>query len=99
MESFWSECQKIWIRISPNTDTFHAVDMIIIHTSANDIQNKVNVLQKVNKIITTIKKMMLMKYKLLSQVSLTVMIKNLRKKLSKSIESWRVYVRVNELCS
>ena len=73
--------------------------MIIIHTSASDIQNKVNVLQKVNKVITTIKKMMLMKYKLLSQVSLTVMIKNLRKKLSKSIESWRVYVRVNELCS
>ena len=30
-------------------------DMIIIHTGTNDIQNKVNTLQKVRKIITTIK--------------------------------------------
>ena len=29
--------------------------MIIIHTSTNDIQNKVNTLQKVRKVITTIK--------------------------------------------
>ena len=30
-------------------------DMIIIHTGANDIQNKVNALQKVRTVITTIK--------------------------------------------
>ena len=30
-------------------------DLIIIHTDANDIQNKVNTLQKVRKVITTIK--------------------------------------------
>ena len=30
-------------------------DMIIIHTSTSDIQNKVNTLQKVRKVITTIK--------------------------------------------
>ena len=30
-------------------------DMIIIHTGTNDIQNKVNTLQKVRKVITTIK--------------------------------------------
>ena len=30
-------------------------DMIIIHTSTNDIQNKVSTLQKVRKVITTIK--------------------------------------------
>ena len=30
-------------------------DMIIIHTSTNDIQNKVNTLQKVRKVITSIK--------------------------------------------
>ena len=30
-------------------------DMIIIHTSTNDIQNKVNTLEKVRKVITTIR--------------------------------------------
>ena len=30
-------------------------DMIIIHTGTNDVQNKVNTLQKVRKVITTIK--------------------------------------------
>ena len=30
-------------------------DMIITHTGTTDIQNKVNMLQKVNKVITTIK--------------------------------------------
>ena len=30
-------------------------DMIIIHTGTNDIENKVNALQKVRKVITTIK--------------------------------------------
>ena len=30
-------------------------DTIIIHTGTNDIQNKVNTLQKVRKVITTIK--------------------------------------------
>ena len=30
-------------------------DLIIIHTSTNDIQNNVNTLQKVRKVITTIK--------------------------------------------
>ena len=29
--------------------------MIIIHTTTNDIQNKVNILQKVREVITTIK--------------------------------------------
>ena len=31
------------------------LDSIIIHTDTNDIQNKVNTLQKVRKVITTIK--------------------------------------------
>ena len=31
-------------------------DMIIIHSGTNDIQNKVNTLQKIRKVITTIKK-------------------------------------------
>ena len=31
------------------------LDLIIIHTDTNDIQNKVNTLQKVRKVITTIK--------------------------------------------
>ena len=30
-------------------------DIIIIHTGTNDIQNKINALQKVRKVITTIK--------------------------------------------
>ena len=35
--------------------TSKRTDMIIIHTGTNDIQNKVNTLQKVRKVITTIK--------------------------------------------
>ena len=73
-------------------------DMIIIHTGANEFQKKLNTLQKIRKITTTLKKSMLtMKYKLLSQVSFTEMIKTSRKKLNKSPESWRIYVRVKEL--
>ena len=65
-------------------------DMIIIHTGTNDIQKKVNTLQKIRKITTKLKKSMLtMKYKLLSQVSFTGMINTLRKKLNKSTESSR----------
>ena len=65
-------------------------DMIIIHTGANEFQKKLNTLQKIRKITTTLKKSMLtMKYKLLSQVSFTGMINTLRKKLNKSTESSR----------
>ena len=65
-------------------------DMTIIHTGTNDIQKKVNTLQKIRKITTKLKKSMLtMKYKLLSQVSFTGMINTLRKKLNKSTESSR----------
>ena len=75
-------------------------DAIIIHTGTNDIQNKVNTLQKVRKAITTIKKLMLtIKYKFLFQVSFTVMIKTLRKKSKKSTESWGIFVRVKRLSS
>ena len=74
-------------------------DMIIIHTGTNDIQNIVNILQKVRKFITTIKSMLTMKYKLLFQVSFTVMIKISRKKLKKSTESCRIYARVKGLSS
>ena len=73
-------------------------DMIIIHTGTNDIQKKVNTLQKIAKITTALKKSMLtMKCKLLSQVSFTGMIKTSRKKLNKSTEISRIYVRVKEL--
>ena len=73
-------------------------DMIIIHTGTNDIQKKVDTLQKVRKTTTKLKKSMLtMKYKLLSQASFTGMIKTSRKKLNKSTESSRIYVRVKEL--
>ena len=75
-------------------------DMIIIHTGTNDIQNKVNTLQKIRKAITTIKKLMLtIKYKFLFQVSFTAMIKTLRKKSKKSTESWGIFVRVKRLSS
>ena len=47
-----------------------------------------------------LKKLILtMKYKLLSQVSFTKMIKASRKKLRKSTEKWRIYVKVKESSS
>ena len=72
-------------------------NMIIIYTGTNDIQNNIDTLQKVERLL---KKLMLtMKYKLLSHVSFTVMVKTSRKKLMKSTKSWRIYVRVNKLSS
>ena len=68
-------------------------DMIIIHTGTNDIQNKVNTLQKVRKVITTIKEIDVNNE---IQVSFTAMIKTSRKK---STESWRIYVRAKGLSS
>ena len=56
--------------------------------------------KKLERLLLPLKKLMLtMKYKLLSKVSFTVMIKTWRKKLTKSTESWRIYVRVKELSS
>ena len=53
--------------------------------------------KKLEKALLKLKKSMLtMKYKLLFQVSFTAMIKTSRKKLKKSTESWRIYVRVNK---
>ena len=57
---------SVKIRCHPGTTTDDIIDyvrptarkkpdMIIIHTGTNDIQNKVNTLQKVRKVITTIK--------------------------------------------
>ena len=64
-------------------------DMIIIHIGTNDIQNKIN-----TKKLERLKKLMLtMKSKLLFQVPFTAMIKTSRKKLKKSTESGRIYVR------
>ena len=75
-------------------------DMIIIHVRTNNIQIKCTRFKKLERSILPLKKLMLtMKYKLLSQVSSTVMIKTLRKKLKKSTESWRIYVRVKGLSS
>ena len=55
---------------------------------------------KLEKSLLQLKKSILtMKYKLLFQVSFTAMIKTSRKKLKKSIESWRIYVRVKGLSS
>ena len=71
-------------------------DMIIIHTNTNDIQNEINTFQKSRKVFTTT---LTLKYKSLSQVSFTVVIKISRKKLKKSTESWRIYIRVKELSS
>ena len=45
------------------------------------------------------KSMLKMKYKLLFQMSFTVMIKTLRQKLKKSTKSWRIYVKLKELSS
>ena len=45
------------------------------------------------------KSMLTMKYKLLFQVPFTAMIKTSRKKLKKSTESWRIYVRAKGLSS
>ena len=65
--------------------------MIKIHTGTNDIQNKVNTLQKARKVITTIKEVDVKnEYRLLSQGLFTAMIKASRKKLRKSTE---IYVR------
>ena len=100
---------SVEIRCHPGTTTDDIIDyvrpaacnkpdMIIIQTGTNDIQNKVSMLQKVRK--KPLKKLMLtMKYKLLSQVSFTVRIKTSTKKLRKSTESCRAYVRVKELSS
>ena len=71
-------------------------DTIIIHTNTNDIQNEINTFQKSRKVLTTT---LTLKYKSLSQVSFTVVIKISRKKLKKSTESWRIYIRVKELSS
>ena len=69
--------------------------MITIHTGTNDIKNKVNTLQKVRKVITTIKEIdvnnEIQIFKLF-QVSFTAMIRTSRKKVKKSTESWRICV-------
>ena len=31
-ELFWPQCGKMWTRITPNTDTFHAVVKCNLHT-------------------------------------------------------------------
>ena len=55
-------------------------DMIIIHTSTNDIQNKVNTPQKVRKVITTIKEIDVNnEIQIALQVSFNTKIKTLRK--------------------
>ena len=49
---------SVKIRFHPGAttdDIIDYIDLIIIHTDTNDIQNKVNTLQKVRKVITTIK--------------------------------------------
>ena len=74
-------------------------DMIIIHIGTNDIQNKVNTLQKVRKVITTIKEIDVNNEVQVAFSVFTVMIKTSRKKLKKSTESCRIYVRVKELSS
>ena len=73
-------------------------DMTIINTCIIDIQEiKLTHLEKLERSLLPLKKSMLtMKYKLLFQVSFTAMIKTSRKKLKKSTESWRIYVRVKE---
>ena len=69
-------------------------DMTIINTCIIDIQEiKLTHFKKLERSLLPLKKLI---YKLLSQVSFTVMIKTSRKKLKKSTESWRIYVRVKE---
>ena len=52
----------------------------------------------IERLLLPLKKLMLtMKSKLLFQVSFTAMIKTSRKKLKKSTESWRIYVRAKRL--
>ena len=55
-------------------------DMIIIHTGTNDIQNKVNTLQKVRNVITTIKEIDV-KNEIQIAFSSVIHCKTLRKKL------------------
>ena len=72
--------------------------MIIIHTGTNDIQNKVNTLQKVRKVITTIKEIDVNNE---IQIALSSVIhrddQDFEEKLKKSTERWRIYVRVKGL--
>ena len=74
--------------------------MIIIHTGINDIQNKVNTLQKIRKVIITIKEIDVNNE---VQIDFSGVIhhddQDSRSKLKKSIESWRLYVRTKELSS
>ena len=75
-------------------------DMTIINTCIIDIQEiKLTHLEKLERSLLPLKKSMLtMKYKLLSEI-FTAIIKASRKKLKKSTESWRIYVRVKGLSS
>ena len=75
-------------------------DIIIIHTGINSIQNKVNTLQKVRKVITTIKEIGVNnEIQIACSSVITAMIKTSRKKLKESTESWRIYLRVKGLSS
>ena len=76
-------------------------DVIIIHTGTNEINKiKLTSLKKLERSLVPLKKLMLaMEYQLLSQVSFPVMTKISRKKLKKSTESWKIYVRAKELNS
>ena len=69
-------------------------DMIIFHTGNNGVRNKVNTLQKVKEVITTIEEIDVNNKIQIFQVSLTSMIKTSKKKLKKSTKCWRIYVRV-----
>ena len=70
------------------------------HTGTNGIQNKVNTLQKVRKVITTIKEIGVNnEVQIACSSVITAMIKTSRKKLKESTESWRIYLRVKGLSS
>ena len=74
--------------------------MTIINTCIIDIQKiELTHFKKLERSLLPLKKSMLtMKYKLLSEI-FTAIIKASRKKLKKSTESWRIYVRVKGLSS
>ena len=74
--------------------------MIIIHTNTNDIQNKVNTLQKVREVITTIKEIDVNNE---VQIAFSDFIhrddQDFEEEIKEINRNWRIYVRVKEFGS
>ena len=75
-------------------------DMIIIHTGTSDIHNKVNKLQKVRKVIITIKEIDVNNE---VQIAFSGVIhrddQDFEEEIKEITKNWRIYVSVKELSS